>query len=141
MRVARAVLDRICAHTARGYPLEVCGVLLGTARGLVTRAVRVPNREQVRPERRFEIAPRDLLRVQRRSRRLGLDILGYYHSHPDHPGKPSETDRERAAEGLSDGVAHLVVAVEPPGRPIRPEAVWIYREAAGDFEAEPLDSA
>jgi proteasome lid subunit RPN8/RPN11 len=139
VRIASPALERIGAHAAVGYPLEVCGVLLGSEPGGVTRAIRVPNRDRERPGQRFEIAPRDLVRVQRRARRLGLEILGYYHSHPDHPGAPSETDRRRAAEGLSDGVAHLVIAVASPGRPEVPRTIWVFREAGADFEAEKLE--
>ncbi len=58
---------------------------------------------------RYQIAPEDLIRVQREARDRGQEIVGYFHSHPDHPARPSETDRRIAAEGLSDGVIHVVV--------------------------------
>ena len=71
----------------------------------------VENRETETPRVRYQIAPEDLIRIQREAREAGLEILGYYHSHPDHPARPSETDRRVAAEGLSDGVIHVVVGV------------------------------
>ena len=94
-------------HARSGYPHEVCGVLLGTARdGAVRVASRgrpVANRETERPAVRYEIAPEDLMRRSAiaGARTTGSTSSGYYHSHPDHPARPSETDRRIAAEGLS----------------------------------------
>ena len=81
--------------------------------------------------------PEDLLRIQRESRGAGHDILGYYHSHPDHPARPSETDRRIAAGGLSDGVVHMVVGVTGAGTAV--PAAWLFRDALQAFEPEPLD--
>jgi proteasome lid subunit RPN8/RPN11 len=124
------------AHALAGYPLEVCGVLLGRD-GRVEGVVRTENRERERPRVRYEIAPEDLLRIQREARARGQEILGFYHSHPDHPARPSETDRRIAAEGLSDGVVHVVVGVEA-GQRAEPTA-WVFRDAAQDFAPEPLE--
>lgn len=139
MRISRALLDEVLCHARSGYPYEVCGVLLGVPNGMCTvdDAVRVVNRESRTPRVRYEIAPEDLVAIQNEARERGLDILGYYHSHPDHPPRPSETDRRIAAEGLSDGVIHVVVAVEGSGRAL-PEA-WVFRDARGGFEPEPLE--
>ena len=63
----------------------------------------------------------------------GLEILGYFHSHPDDRARPSETDRLRAADSLSDGVFHVVVGVEE-GERTTPTA-WVFREATQSFEA------
>jgi proteasome lid subunit RPN8/RPN11 len=128
------------AHALEGYPFEVCGVLVGRAEGRrVQRVVRVPNREQESPRVRYVIAPEDLLRIQKDARAGGDEILGFYHSHPDHPARPSETDRRIAAEGLSDGVIHVVVGVEA-GQRATP-AAWVFRDALGGFEPEPLEVA
>jgi proteasome lid subunit RPN8/RPN11 len=75
--------------------------------------------------------------VQREARAAGAEILGYYHSHPDHPARPSETDRRIAAEGLSDGVVHVIVAVEGGARTAA--AAWVYRDVLAAFEPQPLD--
>ena len=99
--------------------------------------VRVANREQELPQRRYVIAPEDLLRIQKDAREGGGEVLGFYHSHPDHPPRPSETDRRIASEGLSDGVIHVVVGVEG-GQRATPVA-WVFRDARGDFEPEPLE--
>src|SRR5262249_8399241 len=112
VKIARPLLLDIEQHGREGYPFEICGVLLGRGERRVERVVRAVNRETERPRVRYTIAPEDLLQIQRESREAGLEILGYYHSHPDHPARPSETDRLIAAGGLSDGVLHIVVCVE-----------------------------
>jgi proteasome lid subunit RPN8/RPN11 len=125
-------------HARRGYPDEVCGVLIGQRAGDVTveAAIPVANREREAPRVRYQIAPLDLLRIQRESRASRRDIVGFYHSHPDHPARPSETDRRIAAEGLADGVVHIVVSVDGAGR-ATPSA-WVFRDATQTFEEEPL---
>jgi proteasome lid subunit RPN8/RPN11 len=131
-------LQRVLDHAREGYPLEVCGVLT-TADPLarsVARVIPVANHEIQQPRVRYQIAPEDLVRIQREESAAGREILGYYHSHPDHPAGPSETDRRIAAEGLSDGVLHLVIGVQG-GTQATPSA-WVFRDASQAFEAEPL---
>lgn len=127
------------AHTLEGYPFEVCGVLLAARAdgGRVVRAVRARNRETELPRVRYQIAPEELIGIQRDARNEGLEIIGYYHSHPDHPARPSETDRRVAAEGLSDGVVHVVVGVEK-GERGTPTA-WVFRDATQAFAEEPFE--
>jgi proteasome lid subunit RPN8/RPN11 len=142
MRIAGAQVEAILAHARRGYPYEVCGVLLGRGPEGARRVedvVEVVNRETEAPRVRYQIAPEDLIRIQREAREQGREILGYYHSHPDHPARPSETDRRIAAEGLSDGVIHVVVGVER-GEKATPTA-WVFRDAAAAFEEEPFEVA
>ena len=134
MKIPRPEADAIAAHARSGYPHEVCGVLVGTARDAVVRvarAVSVANRETDRPAVRYQIAPEDLLRIQREARDAGREILGFYHSHPDHPARPSETDRWIAAEGLSDGVVHVVVGVEGGERATA--TAWVFHDATQAF--------
>ncbi|HLA77438.1 MAG TPA: M67 family metallopeptidase [Vicinamibacteria bacterium] len=140
MRVPGPLLATILNHARQGYPLEVCGVLLGrrtlNAR-TVEEVVPVPNREAENPEVRYQIAPEDVIRIQREARETGREILGYYHSHPDHPARPSETDRLLAAQGLSDGVLHLIVGVEA-GR-IAETTAWVFEEQGQGFVEEALE--
>ena len=97
----------------------------------------VVNRETEKPRVRYAIAPEDLIRVDREARSRALEILGYFHSHPDHPARPSETDRQRAADTLSDGVIHVVVGVEKGERAL--PTAWVFRDAAQAFEEEPFE--
>jgi proteasome lid subunit RPN8/RPN11 len=138
VRIPALVVDGMIAHAREGYPFEVCGVLLAPANGgPVRRAVRVENRETESPRVRYQIAPEDLIRIQREARGDRLEIVGYYHSHPDHPARPSETDRRVAAEGLSDGVIHVVIGVEK-GERGTPTA-WVFRDATQAFDEEPFE--
>lgn len=136
MRIGRRQADAMVARALEGYPFEVCGVFLGRGSD-VRRAVGVANRETERPQVRYQIAPEDLIRLQREAEAEGLDIVGYYHSHPDHPARPSETDRSVAAGGLSDGVFHVVIGVDK-GAQGTPTA-WVFRDADQAFHAEPLE--
>lgn len=140
MRIRREHLEAIGAHGREGYPYEVCGVLVGSATdgGRVDQVVPLPNRETDRPQVRYQIAPEDLLRVQREAGAAGREIIGYYHTHPDHPARPSETDRTIAAEGLSDGVFHMVFGVAQ-GERVTPSA-WVFRDALLGFEPATIET-
>ena len=132
-------MESMLENARAGYPFEVCGVFLGRPGepALVVEALAVTNRETEAPRVRYQIAPEDLIRIERQALARGLEILGYYHSHPDHPARPSETDRRVAAGGLSDGVYHVVVGVEK-GEKAVPTA-WVFRDATQGFEEEPFD--
>jgi proteasome lid subunit RPN8/RPN11 len=140
VKLSRQALEALTAHVLEGYPFEACGVLVGresAGAAQVEEAVRMLNREAEQPRVRYQIAPEDLLRLQREVLASGRDILGFYHSHPDHPARPSETDRRVAAGGLSDGVIHMVIGVQG-GTQTTPSA-WIFRDTLQGFEPEPLE--
>jgi proteasome lid subunit RPN8/RPN11 len=139
VKIGRAQAEAIAAHARAGYPHEVCGFLLGSSVGglRVARVVSVPNRETERPAVRYQIAAEDYIEVQRGSREDGMDVIGYFHSHPDHPARPSETDRRIAAEGLSDGLVYVVCGVQ--GGHDTTTTAWVFRDAHQAFEQEPFD--
>ncbi|HUD22824.1 MAG TPA: M67 family metallopeptidase [Acidobacteriaceae bacterium] len=87
------------AHGEETHPHECCGVLLGSSApdGNHVRAiVRAGNTRTDRAHDRYNIAPDELIRIQRQARKLGLDIVGFYHSHPDCPAQWSQTDFNEA---------------------------------------------
>lgn len=91
----------VCRASENGYPDEVCGLLVGERVGdnrIVRAVLPVANawEETGEHRRRFRIAPDDFVRAERQARAEGREILGFYHSHPDHEPVPSETDREYA---------------------------------------------
>jgi proteasome lid subunit RPN8/RPN11 len=98
-------------HGEETYPHECCGVLLGPmdndARS-VTEIVRCGNTRADSPHNRYHIDPRDLVRIQREGRERGLDIVGFYHSHPDHPAHWSQTD---LAEAHWFGCSYVITSV------------------------------
>jgi proteasome lid subunit RPN8/RPN11 len=100
LAAARAEIDR---EGAAAYPYEGCGALLGRydeATPRVVRTIPLPNTEAAAPRIRFAVSPKDYMHVEAEATRLGLDLLGFWHSHPDHPARPSVTDRAYAWEGL-----------------------------------------
>ena len=140
MRIPRAQVEVMLEHARSGYPYEVCGMLLGggpDGARRVEQVAAVVNRETEAPRVRYQIAPEDQIRIQRDARERGWEVIGYYHSHPDHPARPSETDRRIAAEGLSDGVIYVVVGVE--GGQKTTATAWVFRDASQAFDEEPFD--
>jgi proteasome lid subunit RPN8/RPN11 len=99
-------------HGEETYPHECCGVLLGRAdQGgrTVTRTVRCGNTRSDSPHNRYHIAPSELVQVQRQAREEGLEVVGFYHSHPDHPARWSQTD---LAEAHWIGCSYVITSVE-----------------------------
>ncbi len=99
LRLSGALLEQIRRHGESAYPAECCGAMLGIpdTEGLkdVVRLSPAVNRRTDDPHR-YLIAPEDLRRLEAEARVEGLEIVGYYHSHPDHPARPSAFDTEHA---------------------------------------------
>ena len=133
MNINRAALEAIQAHGADGYPNEICGFMLGPkGDGEVTEVRPARNLIVERSRDRYEIDPRDHIRVQREADAAGLDIVGYYHSHPDHPAQASRFDTERAWAGY----VYLIVSVQE-GEPVDANA-FVADQDGGPFRPEPL---
>jgi len=100
-------------HGEEAYPNECCGVLLGRVTDdgtrIVTATARCGNTRTDSAHNRYNIDPRDLVRIQREGRERGEDIIGFYHSHPDHPARWSPTD---LAEAHWFGCSYLITSVE-----------------------------
>ena len=129
-------LAAIERHAAAAYPEECCGILLGKAEGerlLVQRIVPADNEREESRGNRFVIGPETVLAAQRAAREEGLEIVGYYHSHPDHPAQPSEFDRENAWPGVS----YLIVAVTG-GKPSEVRS-WRLADDRSAFVEEPIE--
>lgn len=114
LRLTRAQYDEIRAHGEETYPHECCGVLLGTADAdtdtrVVTTTVRAGNTRTDSPHNRYSIDPGELVRIQIQGRKRGEDIIGFYHSHPDHPAMWSSTD---LAEAHWIGCSYVITSVD-----------------------------
>lgn len=97
--VASGLLEGIARHGEETYPDECCGFLVGTAteeERRITRIERAANEFEGERRRRFVIRPEELLRVEERLEGTSLLVLGFYHSHPDHPARPSTFDQDHA---------------------------------------------
>ena len=99
LRLSHKDYDEIRRHGEETYPHECCGVLLGQMDGdvrNVTSTARCGNTRTDSPQNRYHIDPKELVRIQREARGRNEDIVGFYHSHPDHPAQWSKTDLEEA---------------------------------------------
>jgi proteasome lid subunit RPN8/RPN11 len=134
MRIMRAAFEAIQAHGAEGYPDEVCGIMIGPRGGrTATEAKRAHNMIVERSRDRYEIDPRDQIRIQREADSAGLDIVGYYHTHPDHPAQASRFDTERAWAGY----VYVIVSVQQ-GKPVDANA-FVAAADGGPFKPEHLE--
>jgi len=111
--------DQLRHHGEETYPHECCGILLGKSEAIaggssdialtVTGLLRAGNTRTDSAHNRYHIAPQELIAAQRQARKSGLDIIGFYHSHPDHPAQFSPTD---FAEAHWFGCAYVITAIE-----------------------------
>src|ERR1700744_1871446 len=111
LKLNEQTYDAIRRHGEETYPHECCGVLLGcSSDGMnsVEDAVRAGNTRTDSAHNRYHIAPQELVKIQRLGRERGLDIVGFYHSHPDHPAQWSKTD---FAEAHWLGCSYVITAV------------------------------
>ena len=102
--LAVGLVRQIESLAETGYPDEACGLLIGkTVRGQtrVEHVTYARNLNETRARDRYRLDPDDFLRAGQRAERIGLDVVGIWHSHPDHPSVPSQTDLDAAWPGYS----------------------------------------
>ena len=99
LRLRAREMASMHSHLTSAYPEEGCGVMLGMegegARE-VRRVIGFENQREDSRQNRYLIAPEQFLAADKEARAAGLDVLGFFHSHPDHPARPSDFDREHA---------------------------------------------
>jgi len=152
LRIAQAQMESIRGHGARDYPSECCGALLGKVEGESKQVMEVVALKNLRHDpgqaqqllpvddlareterNRFLIDPLEQLRMEKDARSRGLDVLGYYHSHPDHPARPSVYDREHAWPWYS----YIIVSVE---RGVAKDLTcWVLAEDGAVFNPESVE--
>ena len=130
MRIADSGLRIAVEHAREAAPHECCGVLLGRGDEILE-AVRARNVADD-PARRFLIDPADHIRARRDARTRGLDVVGFYHSHPRSPAEPSERD---IAEWSYPDQLCLIVSLQS-----EPAAIGVFRLAGGRAEAVPVSA-
>ena len=110
--IPKPLYNELRAHGEETYPHECCGILLGksdTETLTVHQLIRAGNTRTDSAHNRYNIAPQELIAAQREARKQGLDIVGFYHSHPDHPAQWSSTD---FAEAHWFGCAYVITSVD-----------------------------
>jgi len=112
LKIKKEILKKIKEEAKKGYPFEICGFLIGNIdyqnnlREVIL-SYQVENQNKERANDRFEISPKDYLKVENFAEEKNLQIVGIYHSHPDHPSRPSQTDLMFAQPDLS----YMIISV------------------------------
>lgn len=130
-----AAVRAIEAHARDTYPEECCGFLIGVPGEPkeVLDARHATNIVDSNRGRRYVINPREILQVDKELRGTGREIVGFYHSHPDHPARPSSFDE---AQGTWPGYSYLILGIVD-GNPSDLRS-WILEKEGGPFRAETL---
>lgn len=114
-------------HGEETFPHECCGALIGRD-GRVTAVVPLPNTTEEGPRRRFMVRPSDYRVAEQQAAEAGADLLGFYHSHPDHPARPSQYDLDHAWPTF----AYVIVSVMAGAA--RDMTVWFLKEDRTSFD-------
>jgi|SRR5208283_147511 len=143
LSINEALLERIRQHGAESYPNECCGALLGRDADAETIPARVArevlqifplmNRREDSPRNRFFVTAEDAHDADKAAQAQGLDLIGWYHSHPDHPARPSEYDREHAWPWYS----YIIVSVQNGNA--RHMTSWRLQDDRSAFVAEVVE--
>jgi len=126
--VAAAAIDQ---HGREAYPHECCGALLGRD-GHIQEVIPLPNTTEEGPRRRFLVRPEDYRAAEAGASARGRELLGFYHSHPDHPARPSQYDLDHAWPNF------LYVIVSVMGGSPADTTCWRLRDDRSAFDQKPL---
>lgn len=138
LRLTAEIAEQIRALGAAGYPLEICGALLGRdapdARDVVA-LFPLDNRREDSPRNRFSVTADDVRSAERAAHAQALEVVGWYHSHPDHPARPSEFDREHAWPWYS----YIIVSVAAGAA--EEIASWRLEDDRSGYQTEAIEIA
>ncbi|RJP75146.1 MAG: M67 family peptidase [Candidatus Abyssobacteria bacterium SURF_17] len=136
LNIPKRVLDDIYEHARETYPEECCGILVGRDAGkdrFITESHRAENMSKERRHERYLVDERKLIEVIKSVRGSQVDVVGFYHSHPDYPSRPSGFDTESAAW---PGYSYLIVSVEADK--VVSAQSWQMPDGAESFVEEPM---
>ncbi len=136
LQLTHTAFHKVKLHAMQTYPEECCGVMLGieqNGRRYVHDLLEIRNRKEENRERRYLILPEEYKRAEDHAARVGLQILGLYHSHPDHPAEPSQLDLDFALPWFS----YVIVCVEA-GIPAAVRS-WLLRDDRSAFDEEKIE--
>jgi proteasome lid subunit RPN8/RPN11 len=132
LHLPESVAADIRRHGEETYPHECCGALVGRD-ARVAAAFALPNTTEEGPRRRFLVRPSDYRLAEQRAGERGGELLGFYHSHPDHPARPSQYDLDHAWPTF----AYVIVSVASGAA--RDITVWWLKDDRSTFEEGTLD--
>jgi proteasome lid subunit RPN8/RPN11 len=127
MILRNEIVESIARFAREAYPYECCGALLG-ADDLITEVLPIANSSDEPKERRFRIRPEDFQRAERRAEQRQLELLGFYHSHPNHPARPSDNDLEHAWPNL----IYVILSID--SQRTGDLTAWLLRDDRSRFE-------
>jgi proteasome lid subunit RPN8/RPN11 len=133
LTIPKELLDQIHTHGEAAYPEEGAGFLIGNEGQVATILPLDNSREDGARHNRFLITPEDYLQAELTADRLGLSLIGVFHSHPDHPNQPSEYDREWAQPFFS-----YIITTVNKGKAIESRS-WRLLEDRSKFEEETIE--
>lgn len=137
LKLSRQIENEIRQAGADAYPNECCGIMFGSGEGddHAVKSLRpiVNAREDGEQYHRFLITAEDMMQAELEARRLGLEIVGFYHSHPDHPAKPSDYDRDHALPFYS----YIILRVAEGRSELMTS--WRLRISREAFDPEPFE--
>jgi proteasome lid subunit RPN8/RPN11 len=131
LRLDGCVAGAIFRHGEETYPHECCGALVGRGREVIA-TVPLPNTTEEGPRRRFLVRPSDYRTAEARATELDAELLGFYHSHPDHPARPSQYDLDHALPSFSYIIVSVLAGVAGDMRS------WKLRDDRSAFDEEAL---
>jgi proteasome lid subunit RPN8/RPN11 len=134
--ISAELAQKIREHGVETYPHECCGALLGqdnNSREILSLFPLV-NRRDDSPRNRFSVTAGDVLEAEKAARTQGLEVIGWYHSHPDHPARPSDYDRDHAWPWYS----YFIVSVHS-GAP-KDMTSWRLKDDRTGFEEEKIET-
>ena len=129
--ISDAVNQAIRRHGQETYPHECCGALVGTTAGaesIVADVVPLPNTTEEGPRRRFLVRASDYRLAERRAAEMGGELLGFYHSHPDHPARPSQYDLDHAWPTFAYVIVSVMAGLSAA------MTVWFLKDDRSNFE-------
>ena len=133
LTLASDVDASIRSHGVETYPNECCGALFGRD-GVVSAVFALPNTTEEGPRRRFLVRPEDYRAAEGQAGEIGGELLGFYHSHPDHPARPSQFDLDHAWPSFS----YVIVSVR---QGVSGDMTsWRLRDDRSNFDQEELKS-
>ena len=138
LKIREELVRRIESHGAETYPHECCGALLGreeNGQREILDLVPLANHRDDSPRNRFEVTPDDVRLAEKAAREKRLELVGWYHSHPDHPARPSDFDRDHAWPWYS----YIIVSVQ--ARQPREMTSWRLKDDRSGYDPEGIESA
>ena len=138
LKIREELIRRIELHGAETYPHECCGALLGREENgsrEIVELIPLANQRNDSPRNRFEVTPEDFRLAEKTAREKRLELIGWYHSHPDHLARPSDFDREQAWPWYS----YIIVSVQQ--KKPREMTSWRLKDDRSGYDPEAIESA